>query len=896
MIYIYKIIYNFIKSINYIIIFNRKIKMIQNLQDEKVISKIKKIINSPMRKLFNLTASIKKLKRNSFEKRPKKILSSALLKYNENKVNKGNDMKNNKHLKKKNQSLVDIKDNNIYNNYLQNNYKNSIFNTYSNNDFIDGNNNYIQLHNNIININNNQYSYKRNTINNNIIKNKKKKERNIKIKYGQKKNDNKNIISSGVFKYKINKNKISHNYNINNSMKNRNKNKLNKNKEYKNNLPEIEMPYSTRYIFSAKKNNSIIKRNKKNNNHKVYNNTERLNKNNKQNENQTINYRNNNININKESYKIMGITEIKSDTKIKNQKEIYSKPLFNKGTYIYSPKKSLNRIHSQDNINTYNKIDSLKYLNLTGFTYKKKNSYYKINNNNNSNYNDNKEEDISYDIKPDIYPEIKINLKNKISHFKNNSVIYENNKINTLANNTYFEEFPKNNSYVYIKTNKINKTFFKDSNNNKDYSFISYLEINYIIILLEKIKDIFDSLYYNNNSFILNYCFEFINYYYNYSIDTYIQNSIINIIDINNINLFNNYFLFSIVIIYALTLSDEKNFDNVKILIKESLKLIYSNILTIINYSIEKEIISRNNLFIENIINNINNKYINNKELYIDDSEYLLINKNNNKLLPEDKLNYNLNFIIRNIHTIINNMKKIKTKNNNYNDLLNIFKQINNTSFEYIYDFYMNNILQINILNSTINGALNKSIKKYSLPVMALNKMYTLIISLDETLLYFKTNNNNSNNKGIIQLRPWLNEFLTQIKPYYDIIIFSNGDKKYTEIILKALKEYKIFFENKLYREHCNIINNDFIKDINRFNLEKTVIVDNLIQNYRLNLDNGINIKSFYGESNDNILKELENILIKIAKYGGDIRKGIKYYKEDIINKISSNVYFNYYK
>ena len=226
---------------------------------------------------------------------------------------------------------------------------------------------------------------------------------------------------------------------------------------------------------------------------------------------------------------------------------------------------------------------------------------------------------------------------------------------------------------------------------------------------------------------------------------------------------------------------------------------------------------------------------------------------------------------------------------------------MNNISLENIYDFFINNIYQINIINSTLAVASklfltnNNDINK----IILNKKKYTLLISLDGTLIHFKIDNKNkNNNKGIIQLRPGLNEFLSDIKPYYEIIAFSNGDKKYTDLLINSLDKNKIFFENKLYREHCIIMNNDFVKDISKLgkDLSKIIIVDNLVQNFRLNLENGINIKSFNGEINDKILKELGKILIKIAKFGGDIRRGISYYKDDIINKVSSNIYCYYYK
>ena len=63
-------------------------------------------------------------------------------------------------------------------------------------------------------------------------------------------------------------------------------------------------------------------------------------------------------------------------------------------------------------------------------------------------------------------------------------------------------------------------------------------------------------------------------------------------------------------------------------------------------------------------------------------------------------------------------------------------------------------------------------------------------------------------------------------------------------------------------------------------------------QNFKLQIENGILIKSFYGENDDecfedNVLGELSNILIKIVQDGRDIRNGVVKYKNDIINKVT---------
>ena len=69
------------------------------------------------------------------------------------------------------------------------------------------------------------------------------------------------------------------------------------------------------------------------------------------------------------------------------------------------------------------------------------------------------------------------------------------------------------------------------------------------------------------------------------------------------------------------------------------------------------------------------------------------------------------------------------------------------------------------------------------------------------------------------------------------------------------------------------------------------MIVDNMPQNFRLQKENGIFIKTFYGEDQeDSALFELIPILTKIATNGVDVRKSLNQFKDDILNKVSSNL------
>ena len=62
-------------------------------------------------------------------------------------------------------------------------------------------------------------------------------------------------------------------------------------------------------------------------------------------------------------------------------------------------------------------------------------------------------------------------------------------------------------------------------------------------------------------------------------------------------------------------------------------------------------------------------------------------------------------------------------------------------------------------------------------------------------------------------------------------------------------------------------------------------------QNFRLQKENGINIKPFWGDdSNDTALYELIPILMNIAEEGCDVRDGLEKYRDEILEKVTSNI------
>ena len=125
------------------------------------------------------------------------------------------------------------------------------------------------------------------------------------------------------------------------------------------------------------------------------------------------------------------------------------------------------------------------------------------------------------------------------------------------------------------------------------------------------------------------------------------------------------------------------------------------------------------------------------------------------------------------------------------------------------------------------------------------------------------------------------------------VIIFTVATQDDADPIINALEKEEKYFEHRLYRIHTTIIDIDFVKDFSKLgrDLNRTIIVDNMKQNYKNQPNNGITIRPFWGKDvEDTALVDLLDILKKIVEKDMDVVSGLKYYKEDIISKVSSNI------
>ena len=178
----------------------------------------------------------------------------------------------------------------------------------------------------------------------------------------------------------------------------------------------------------------------------------------------------------------------------------------------------------------------------------------------------------------------------------------------------------------------------------------------------------------------------------------------------------------------------------------------------------------------------------------------------------------------------------------------------------------------------------------------------TLILDLDETLVHsgFHPFNRKSdftlnikvdgkNHTIYVLKRPYVEEFLSQIAPYFEIVIFTASISEYASPLIDMLDKNKLT-SGRLFRQHCLFNHGLYLKDIKiiQKDLKDVIIIDNNPVSYVMNQDNGLPILTWYDDLND---KELLNFipLLKYLSKQNDVRDVIK----NIVDKQNNKIKFD---
>lgn len=166
------------------------------------------------------------------------------------------------------------------------------------------------------------------------------------------------------------------------------------------------------------------------------------------------------------------------------------------------------------------------------------------------------------------------------------------------------------------------------------------------------------------------------------------------------------------------------------------------------------------------------------------------------------------------------------------------------------------------------------------------NKKYTLVLDLDETLIHY---NEEDEENGKVNFRPFLDEFLIDMRQHFNLIVFTASLQEYADPILDHLDPDGSIFSKRFYRHHTSELTEGTVKDLGILNMDlsKVIIVDNLPENFIKHKDNGIFIKPWFDDPNDYALREIGLFLKRIVRNNvEDVRTYLSDYRTDLIKSI----------
>ena len=498
------------------------------------------------------------------------------------------------------------------------------------------------------------------------------------------------------------------------------------------------------------------------------------------------------------------------------------------------------------------------------FTKKKqssiKNYLNNVNNTNNNNkiFSDEEKERIKTENKINNLNDINMNTLNK--NFENNYFFHESSKNIGIG--------MTNRSFMNDSDYQFGSGYYSEADQKKEKSAV--LNLEELLMTEEKLSAVMNCI--QDGKPCAEECFEWMNSYVQSELIHNIEKFFIKEQFMRLIRISVNLNIFSLILCYVISLS-ENIFEQLNRYLFDITNYNHKILILISKYFMHK-ILDRN-MWVEKL-----------HQLIIN---YDPINKNTFQIMKE------IHFFSNILAKFLSNILTIYSKQ----ELITIFNELENLNAVDLIKIYREKFHK----NINQNGSIFASSAYFRIhkcnggvPVPFLknksNKPYTLVLDLDETLIHFKSNPNNESS-GKIMIRPFLYDFLKSIKKDFELIIFTAATQDYADPIINAIEKDEKYFDYRLYRIHTTIIDNDFVKDLSKLgrDLNKTIIVDNMKQNYKNQPNNGITIRPFWGKDvEDTALVDLLEILKNIAERKMDVVNGLKQYKEDIISKVSSNI------
>nr|XP_043624254.1 uncharacterized protein LOC122595856 isoform X2 [Erigeron canadensis] len=150
-------------------------------------------------------------------------------------------------------------------------------------------------------------------------------------------------------------------------------------------------------------------------------------------------------------------------------------------------------------------------------------------------------------------------------------------------------------------------------------------------------------------------------------------------------------------------------------------------------------------------------------------------------------------------------------------------------------------------------------------------KSVTLVLDLDETLIHsslqycddadftFPVFSSLKEHTVYVKKRPYLMAFLESVSEMFHIVIFTASQSIYAKKLLDILDPDGKIISHRAYRDSCIYADGSYTKDLTVLgvDLAKVVIIDNSPQVFRLQVNNGIPIESWFDDPSDRALISL---------------------------------------
>lgn len=166
------------------------------------------------------------------------------------------------------------------------------------------------------------------------------------------------------------------------------------------------------------------------------------------------------------------------------------------------------------------------------------------------------------------------------------------------------------------------------------------------------------------------------------------------------------------------------------------------------------------------------------------------------------------------------------------------------------------------------------------LPPVSSPDVYTLVLDLDETLVhYFECDG-----MGNYDIRPGMHDFLERMSHLgYEIVIFTAATQDYADWVIDQIDPGRLI-HYRLYRQHALPWGPVFVKDLSFLgrDLDRTLIIDNVQENFMLQPHNGIFIVTWYDDPQDTALFALGPLLDELVATKAKVPEILDRYRDQI--------------